>query len=82
MTIHRVLLNIEGSRRDKAVSESLQLKQAIFTSFAAELRPDAILASNTSSISITKIAAASIPNNANAASEEGKKSAGRVVGAV
>ncbi|KAJ7687549.1 hypothetical protein B0H14DRAFT_3055383 [Mycena olivaceomarginata] len=32
--------------------------ESIFASFAKELRPDAILASNTSSISITKIAAA------------------------
>jgi 3-hydroxybutyryl-CoA dehydrogenase len=62
------------------VSESLPLKQSIFSSFAAELRPDAILATNTSSISITKIAASAIPNNASAASEEGKRSAGRVVG--
>ncbi|KAH9485652.1 3-hydroxybutyryl-CoA dehydrogenase [Psilocybe cubensis] len=64
----------------EAVSESLPLKQSIFGSFAAELRPDAILATNTSSISITKIAAASIPNGLSAASEVGKKSASRVVG--
>ncbi|CAK5281708.1 unnamed protein product [Mycena citricolor] len=64
----------------EAVSESLPLKEAIFASFAAELRPDAILASNTSSISITKIAAAAIPKGVSAASEEGKASAGRVVG--
>jgi len=65
----------------KAVSESLPLKQSIFSSFAAELRPDAILATNTSSISITKIAASTIPEGLSAASEEGKKSASRVVGA-
>ncbi|KIM40410.1 hypothetical protein M413DRAFT_179053 [Hebeloma cylindrosporum] len=64
----------------EAVSESLPLKQSIFASFAAELRPDAILATNTSSISITKIAASAIANNASASSEEGKKSASRVVG--
>ncbi|KAJ7032703.1 3-hydroxyacyl-CoA dehydrogenase [Mycena alexandri] len=64
----------------EAVSESLPLKQSIFASFAAELRPDAILASNTSSISITKIAAAAIPQGMGAASAEGIKSAGRVVG--
>ncbi|KAF8150517.1 3-hydroxyacyl-CoA dehydrogenase [Mycena galopus ATCC 62051] len=64
----------------EAVSESLPLKQSIFASFAAELRPDAILASNTSSISITKIAAAAVPAGASAASEAGKASAGRVVG--
>ncbi|KAJ7188902.1 3-hydroxyacyl-CoA dehydrogenase [Mycena filopes] len=64
----------------EAVSESLPLKQSIFASFAAELRPDAILASNTSSISITKIAAATIPQGSTAASKEGISSAGRVVG--
>ncbi|KAG6830438.1 hypothetical protein H0H92_000741 [Tricholoma furcatifolium] len=63
-----------------AVSESLPLKQSIFASFAAELRPDAILATNTSSISITKIAASAIPEGVNPASEAGKQSAGRVVG--
>ncbi|KAJ7935311.1 hypothetical protein B0H13DRAFT_2650014 [Mycena leptocephala] len=64
----------------EAVSESLPLKESIFASFAAELRPDAILASNTSSISITKIAAAAVPAGTSAASEAGKASAGRVVG--
>ncbi|KAF5366030.1 hypothetical protein D9758_006733 [Tetrapyrgos nigripes] len=64
----------------EAVSENLALKQKIFSTLAAELSPDAILASNTSSISITKIAASVIPQGASAASEEGKKSAGRVVG--
>jgi len=64
----------------EAVSENLPLKQSIFTSFAAELRPDAILATNTSSISITKIAAAAIPKGVNAPSEQGKASASRVVG--
>ncbi|KII95547.1 hypothetical protein PLICRDRAFT_34435 [Plicaturopsis crispa FD-325 SS-3] len=64
----------------EAVSENLSLKQSIFASLAASLRPDAILASNTSSISITKIAAAAIPEGQSAASEAGTKSAGRVVG--
>ncbi|KAJ6497489.1 3-hydroxyacyl-CoA dehydrogenase [Mycena sanguinolenta] len=64
----------------EAVSESLPLKQSIFASFAKELRPDAILASNTSSISITKIAAAAVPADVSAASDAGKASAGRVVG--
>ncbi|KAK7057713.1 3-hydroxybutyryl-CoA dehydrogenase [Favolaschia claudopus] len=64
----------------EAVSEHLPLKQSIFSSFAAELRPDAILASNTSSISITKIAAAAVPGGMSAASDAGKASAGRVVG--
>ena len=65
---------------NQAVSESLPLKQSIFASFAAELKPDAILATNTSSISITKIAASAIPAGVNSASQEGKDSAGRVVG--
>ncbi|KAL0955605.1 hypothetical protein HGRIS_001839 [Hohenbuehelia grisea] len=64
----------------EAVSENLKLKQSIFSSFAAELRPDAILASNTSSISISKIAASAVPQNISPASEEGKKTASRVVG--
>ncbi|KIY62069.1 hypothetical protein CYLTODRAFT_427180 [Cylindrobasidium torrendii FP15055 ss-10] len=64
----------------EAVSENLALKQAIFSSFAKELSPSAILASNTSSISITKIAAATIPKGVSAASEEGKATAARVVG--
>ncbi|KAJ3509304.1 hypothetical protein NLJ89_g5288 [Agrocybe chaxingu] len=64
----------------EAVSENLQLKQAIFSSFAAELKPEAILATNTSSISITKIAASALPASVSAASEEGKKIASRVVG--
>ena len=65
---------------NQAVSESLPLKQSIFASFAAELKPDAILATNTSSISITKIAASAILAGVNPASQEGKESAGRVVG--
>lgn len=52
----------------------------IFASFAAELKPEAILATNTSSISITKIAAAAIPKGISAASEAGQKIASRVVG--
>jgi len=47
---------------------------------AAELRPEAILATNTSSISISKIAASAIPAGVSASSEEGKASAARVVG--
>ncbi|KAH0588681.1 hypothetical protein H2248_004491 [Termitomyces sp. 'cryptogamus'] len=64
----------------EAVSENLSLKQSIFASFAKELRPDAILATNTSSISITKIAASAIPVGVSATSDAGKQSAGRVVG--
>ncbi|KAK7691298.1 hypothetical protein QCA50_004692 [Cerrena zonata] len=64
----------------EAVSENLALKQTIFRSLSAELGPEPILASNTSSISITKIAAATIPEGETASSEKGKKSASRVVG--
>lgn len=48
----------------QAVSESLPLKEKIFASLAAHLPVDAILASNTSSISLTKIAAACGPARA------------------
>lgn len=63
------------------MSENLALKQKIFGSLAQELRKDAILATNTSSISITKIAAATIPQNVSAASEQAKANTSRVVGA-
>lgn len=65
---------------EQAASEHLPLKLKLFGALAAELRPDAILASNTSSISITKIAASTFPQNISAASEQGKLSAARVVG--
>ncbi|KAG7091264.1 hypothetical protein E1B28_010314 [Marasmius oreades] len=64
----------------EAVSENLELKQMLFSNLAREVNPNAILASNTSSISITKIASAAIPKDVSAASEEGKKISGRVVG--
>jgi len=64
----------------EAVSENLSLKQSIFSAFSQELRPDAILATNTSSISITKIAASAVPQGISPSSEQGKNSAGRVVG--
>ena len=67
---------------NQAISESLPLKQSIFASLAAELNPDTILATNTSSISITKIAASAMPAGVNPASQEGVKSAGRVVGRI
>ncbi|KAG9087091.1 hypothetical protein FRC06_002743 [Ceratobasidium sp. 370] len=63
----------------EAASENVTLKLSLFKSLAKEMRPDAVLATNTSSISITKIAAAAIPEGVSPASEEGKKSAGRVV---
>jgi len=64
----------------KAVSEKLEVKQRIFGELVAETRPDTILATNTSSISITKIAASAVPQGESAASAVGKSSAGRVVG--
>lgn len=64
----------------EAVSENLDLKRAIFREFAAKIRPDAILATNTSSISITKIAGAVIPEGEPAAGEVAKAVSGRVVG--
>ncbi|KAF9816790.1 hypothetical protein IEO21_03870 [Rhodonia placenta] len=63
----------------EAVSENLSLKQSLFRTLSAELPPTTILASNTSSISITKIAAATIPEGHSAADEQGRKSAARVV---
>eukprot|EP00922_Rhytidocystis_sp_ex-Travisia-forbesii_P031291 GHVS01046228.1.p1 GENE.GHVS01046228.1~~GHVS01046228.1.p1 ORF type:complete len:246 (-),score=29.90 GHVS01046228.1:221-904(-) len=41
----------------EAASESLPIKQVIFRQLGEQARPDAIVASNTSSISITKLAA-------------------------
>ncbi|KAG8729355.1 hypothetical protein FRC10_003971 [Ceratobasidium sp. 414] len=67
---------------ENAASENVTLKLSLFRSLAKEMQPDAVLAANTSSVSITKIAAAAIPEGANPASEEGKKSARRVFGEV
>jgi len=64
----------------EAASENLELKQRIFSDLVAETRPDTILATNTSSISITKIASSAVPQGESAASALGKSSAGRVVG--
>lgn len=64
----------------EAVSENLGLKETIFRDLAAQLPPSTILASNTSSISITKIAAATVPQGYTASSAEGQRSAGRVIG--
>lgn len=65
----------------EAVSENVELKKRVFQGFRETLNEGAILATNTSSISITKIAAAVVPEGVSAASEEGKKAASRVVGA-
>ncbi|KAJ8501810.1 hypothetical protein ONZ51_g424 [Trametes cubensis] len=64
----------------EAVSENLALKQGIFRSLSEELSPQTILATNTSSISITKIAASTIPEGKTASDPEGRESASRVVG--
>jgi len=64
----------------EAATENESLKVSLFKSLAKTLRPDAILASNTSSISITKLASAALKEGQSAASKEGKASAGRVVG--
>ncbi|KAF8262208.1 nad binding 3-hydroxyacyl-CoA dehydrogenase [Lactarius quietus] len=45
----------------EAVSENLELKQRIFSELTAETSPDTILATDTSSISITKIASSAVP---------------------
>jgi len=71
-----------AKRTHKAVSENLEVKQRIFRELAAETRPDTILATNTSSISITKIATSVVPQGESAASALAKSSAGRVVGKV
>ena len=65
----------------EAISEQLALKQRVFRGLRETLNEGAILATNTSSISITKIAAAVVPEGVSAASEEGRRAAGRVVGA-
>ncbi|GAA5878435.1 hypothetical protein JCM1840_002585 [Sporobolomyces johnsonii] len=44
----------------EAVSESLPVKQQIFSALATHLAPSAILASNTSSISLSKLAASAV----------------------
>ncbi|KAI0710309.1 3-hydroxyacyl-CoA dehydrogenase [Cerioporus squamosus] len=64
----------------EAVAENFAIKEAIFRTLSAELSPKTILASNTSSISLTKIAASTIPQGKTASDPEGKESAGRVVG--
>ncbi|PVG02559.1 putative 3-hydroxybutyryl-CoA dehydrogenase [Serendipita vermifera] len=64
----------------EAASENVDLKTSLFQTLAAELPPNTVLATNTSSISITKMAAAAIPKGETAASQLGKASASRVVG--
>lgn len=62
----------------QAVSESLPLKQKIFSELAKQCSTEAILATNTSSISIAKIAASAVVEGAS--SEEKIKSSSRVLG--
>ncbi|KAG8220437.1 3-hydroxyacyl-CoA dehydrogenase [Butyriboletus roseoflavus] len=64
----------------EAVSENVELKKRVFRGLRETLNEGAILATNTSSISITKIAAAVVPEGVPAAAEEGKRTASRVVG--
>jgi len=61
-------------RTAQAVSESLPVKQAIFGSLATHLPPHAILASNTSSISLSTLAASAVN------SKTGENRARQVVG--
>lgn len=63
----------------EAAPEKLEIKQSIFASLAQHASPTAILASNTSSISLTKIAASAITSNS---TEEAAKSSSpaRVLG--
>ena len=65
----------------EAVSEQVELKKRVFRAARETVNEGAILATNTSSISITKIAGAVVPEGVAAASEEGRRVAGRVVGA-
>ncbi|KAK9896237.1 hypothetical protein P389DRAFT_76523 [Cystobasidium minutum MCA 4210] len=62
----------------EAVSESLPLKQKIFSELASQCSPETILATNTSSISIAKIAASAVASGSSA--EEKAKSSSRVLG--
>lgn len=65
----------------EAVAEKLPLKQTIFSQLASICKPSAILASNTSSISLTKIAAsATSPNKNTQQSSNPDPSPSRVVG--
>jgi len=58
----------------EAATEQIKVKHAIFQSLASTLRPDAVLATNTSSISITRIAREAID------SRTGESRASQVVG--
>ncbi|KDN51316.1 putative 3-hydroxybutyryl-CoA dehydrogenase [Tilletiaria anomala UBC 951] len=64
----------------EAATESLAVKQKIFGSLASTLPLSTILATNTSSISVTKIAASAIAENAKAGSEDAIEGPKRVLG--
>lgn len=73
-TVYRLSADV----RTQAVSESLPLKQKIFAGLAEHCSPDAILATNTSSISISKIAASAVKPGASR--DEAFRSSSRCLG--
>ncbi|EPQ26136.1 uncharacterized protein PFL1_06344 [Pseudozyma flocculosa PF-1] len=64
----------------EAATENLAIKQKIFGSLATHLPLTTILATNTSSISISKIAASAVPAGAKPGSEEAWKGPARALG--
>ncbi len=64
----------------EAATENLSIKQKIFSSLASTLPLHTILGTNTSSISITKIAAAALPEGTKPGSNEATESPKRVLG--
>jgi 3-hydroxybutyryl-CoA dehydrogenase len=72
LTLNPVLL--------QAATENLSIKQKIFGSLASELPLTTILATNTSSISVTKIAASAVPQGAAPNSQEAWDGPKRVLG--
>ncbi|KAG8736318.1 hypothetical protein FRC10_009459 [Ceratobasidium sp. 414] len=75
-----VIFSVRPAKHDllyaQAASENVALKLSLFRSLTKEMQPDAVLATNTSSISITKIAAAAIPESASAAPRRGQEICG------
>ncbi|PWN33768.1 putative 3-hydroxybutyryl-CoA dehydrogenase [Meira miltonrushii] len=64
----------------EAATENLNIKQSIFKTLASTLPLSTILATNTSSISVSKIAASAVPENAKAGSPEAWQSPARTLG--
>ena len=62
----------------EAATENLAVKQKIFGTLASTLPIETILATNTSSISVSKIAASAVGANMKPGSEEAWKSPSRV----